>query len=98
MRCTDHIITAPFAFGSGELEATISYRFFPGHPGSGPTYDCGGEPPEPDQCEVQTVTIPGLTITGKAWDAVLDWAQDYLDHDGHDATVDGLLSGSRWAA
>jgi hypothetical protein len=38
------------------LELTIEYRFIRGYRASGPSYFSGGEPGEPDQCEIETVS------------------------------------------
>ena len=45
---------------SAEILVELSGVFQPGYPERGPTYDCGGEPPEPD-C-VEDIAVTGLTV------------------------------------
>lgn len=36
-----------------DLTIEVDVKITPGHPGTGPTYDCGGTPPEPAEVEYQ---------------------------------------------
>ena len=43
--------------GENDVTLVITYTYNPGHNGIGPTYDCGGSPPEVPEVEVLTVSV-----------------------------------------
>lgn len=43
-----------------EADIYFEYDSTPGSPATGPTYDCGGEPAEGAECELQATTIDGF--------------------------------------
>ncbi len=57
--------------GENDLELVIVYNYTRGYPEQGPTYSCGGEPAQPPDCEVISVTVNGEP----ADDATTDWVQ-----------------------
>ena len=51
----------PIAAETGfEVEVRVSGTYLPGYPERGPTYDCGGEPAEPESIEDLTVETMGV--------------------------------------
>ena len=43
--------------GENDVTLVITYTYNPRHNGIGPTYDCGGEPPEAPEVEVILVLV-----------------------------------------
>ncbi len=39
------------------VSANVEYSYEPGSPGTGPTYDCGGTPPDPPEVEILCVNV-----------------------------------------
>ena len=67
-----HTLETTWCFdGSEDVDVVIVYHFYKGQPERGPSYDCGGEPAEPADCEVLSVLVNGE----KADDAQFDWCQ-----------------------
>ena len=66
----------------------ITYRFTPGYPDSGPSWDCGGEPGEGDMVEfvaVQLVDGDGLDPSRAQ---LIDMAIDWLGDAGYERACD----------
>ena len=61
-----------------EAEANI----IPGHPGTGPTYSCGGTPPEPAEMEVEKLCV--VSKSGKSY----EMSDDELDDGLYDALLE----------
>lgn len=58
-----------------EIECTIHFTYSPGQPERGPTYACGGTPPEPAEVEVDRVDPSSPEIVA--------WAMKYMQGDGY---------------
>jgi hypothetical protein len=53
-----HTVTLNHSFdGDNDVTLKILYVYTPGRAARGPTYDCGGEPPEAPEVEVLTVSV-----------------------------------------
>tara|TARA_R110000868_G_scaffold298_5_gene2481 strand:- start:1205 stop:1489 length:285 start_codon:yes stop_codon:yes gene_type:complete len=57
--------------GENDVTLVITYTYHPGHNGIGPTYDCGGEPPEAPEVEVILVLVDDRTATADEFDMVV---------------------------
>lgn len=72
---------------TGEAEVECSYTVSWGRPATGPTYDSGGDPADPD--EIDGVRI--LTVDGKPWPVDMSYGYQTPAQD-HEMLVDKLLS------
>ena len=50
-----------------EIDLTVIGKFIPGTPERGPTYDCGGEPAEPDAIEDVEITHATMNVHNPDW-------------------------------
>ena len=41
------------------IEGTVTYIYTPGHPETGPTWDCGGQPADPAEIEIIEIRVFG---------------------------------------
>ena len=68
-----YIYKTPHSFdGENEVSLVITYYYSPANNGSGPSYDSGGEPPEPAEIELLWVMVDGLTSTTEQFLQVLE--------------------------
>lgn len=74
-----------------EDEQEITFEFRKGAPEQGPTYASGGQPADPDEIEVISIT-PGAGDNGAFSDIadkmLHDEAEDWLCSDGYDAAIE----------
>jgi hypothetical protein len=68
-----------------EIEYTCVSK---GRPESGPTYDCGGQPAEPPEFEIDRVMCNGVDIRNALSDDTLDLLRDYAEDDYADREPD----------
>ena len=57
--------------GENDVTLVVTYTYHPGHNGIGPTYDCGGEPPEAPEVEVILVLVDDRHATAEEFDMVV---------------------------
>ncbi len=57
MRTKTRTMDATITIDDEEIEASVEYSYTPGCPATGPTYDCGGTPPEPPEVDILYVNI-----------------------------------------
>tara|TARA_R110000868_G_scaffold187780_4_gene430349 strand:- start:13 stop:330 length:318 start_codon:yes stop_codon:yes gene_type:complete len=58
--------------GENDVELRILYVYTPPSPERGPTYDCGGGPPEYAEVDVLGVMVDGRASTPTQWDMVIE--------------------------
>lgn len=80
MKATKKTITTSYEMDLGgeyhEVELEVTGTCYPYVPARGPTYSCGGEPPEPAYAEIDTVTADGPCSIWK--DAFADKIEEEL--------------------
>ena len=85
---------------SAEVSAEIEFSYIPGHPGTGPTYSCGGTPPDP--AEVNDITLislwdnDGNVLKTKRWMRVM--VAEMIDTDELERQASQTLDSEREAA
>ena len=57
--------------GENDVELRILYKYTPGTPERGPTYDCGGEPATDFEIDVLGMMVNDRASTPAQWDAVI---------------------------
>jgi hypothetical protein len=62
-----------------EFDLIVNYTISPGRPATGPTYSCGGEPAEPDEADILSITLDGAPFT-LTEEEDLDLYDFILDH------------------
>jgi hypothetical protein len=76
-RTTRHTLETTFEFdGENEHNIKLTYFYTPGHAARGPTYDCGGEPPEGASVETISLEVDGKPATFEQFDDAQ--TSDYL--------------------
>lgn len=67
-----HTVTLNHSFdGDNDVTLKILYVYTPGRAARGPTYDCGGEPPEAPDVEVIAVKVDDRHATADEVDDVV---------------------------
>lgn len=75
-----------------EGEVDVIYTVTWGAPGTGPTYACGGTPPDPDEVEVQEIGFPTDWAATQSMPALIEFTDRLIDKiHGSDALLDELL-------
>lgn len=59
----------------------MRYRYTPGYPATGPSYDSGGEPGAGAEVELVSAELVDGDGLDPRQEQVMDWAQDWLDSD-----------------
>lgn len=85
---TKHTLTFYFTFGLRETGVNVTYKYTPGRPARGPSYACGGEPPEPPEVTFVSAKLPGAKLDKDLQERLDEWAEELLAGDGWDDAVD----------
>lgn len=88
-----HTMTAICPFGLDGIEVEIKFSCLFGAPEQGPTYYSGGQPADPDEIELISVTYAN-SINDEMAKMLEAWAVDYLADEGFHEAV-GIAADDR---